>query len=120
MASLDVKPEDVQVHADVLALVEAAVDAGRSLPWSMLLVAAIAVNTDGPLTGLSALDGRSVSTAMRDAATDLLDLGLLATTPDGFTVTDQGRDQARQWNGAFSERLAAALALLKSTGFAAA
>ena len=111
MQTADAAVSDYEVHADVLALIEAAHVGEARLPWSSLIAAALAA-TPHQLPGLAGLHGRRVPLTIRDAVTDLLDLGLLGTSPQGFFITEQGKTTLRVWNGTFSPRLEAARALL--------
>lgn len=112
MTSTETDVSAVEVHADVLALVEASQKLGRRLPWSTLVAIAATVAADSALSGLAGLHGRRVARTAREAVTDLIDLGLLTASTDGFDVTEAGAQRARAWNGGFSVRLEAALAAL--------
>jgi hypothetical protein len=114
MRKWDEALDEVPVHADVVALVEAfQVQTGRSMPWSVLLAAAASVPNEHELLMVSrALAGR-VSEAVSDAVTDLLDQGLLTTGPVGLKVTERGQQAIRVWNGAYKSRLVAAEAVVR-------
>lgn len=107
---------DVEVHANVLALVEAYMTAtDRPIPWATLLAAAVAVPADHPLLRIGA--GRRVPAPVlvRDAVTDLMGLDLVATGTSGLRVTDAGCRLVRDWNGDYSPRLEAAEKLLRES-----
>lgn len=117
MQTVDAAVADYEVHADVLALVEAAQEQHARLPWSSLVAAALAA-TDAALTGLAGLQGRRVPPSLLDAVTDLLDLGLLETSPQGLLITQRGKHRLRDWNGTFTPRLEAARVLLQDAHLA--
>lgn len=113
MRTAQVDPDEVAVHATILALVESySRAAGSPAPWAILLDAAAAVPTDHPLLNIAAGTGRRLSVTVSDAVADLLTLGLLETGPRGLQITAQGAETVRDWNGKYSQRLEAASVLL--------
>lgn len=109
MTSSDVEITEVEVHADVLAFVEAYTErAGTAMPWAALLAAAGAVPPDHPLLRIGQRHGRGVAASVSDAVSDLMKLGLLVTGTDGLRITEDGCAAVRKWNGAYKDRLAAA------------
>lgn len=106
---------DVEVHANVLALVEAYGEEtkGRAIPWASLLAAAAAVPSDHALLRIST-SGRT-PVVVRDAVTDLMNLGLMETGTRGLRITEAGCQLAREWNGDYSPRRAAARQLLQDS-----
>lgn len=104
---------DVQVHANVLALIEAYMKAASvPMPWSTLLAAASAVPADHELLQIRADVTARTAAVVRDAVMDLLSLGLVRTGPLGLDITEAGRELARSWNGEYRRRLEAADAFL--------
>lgn len=113
MRTAHVDPDEVAVHATILALVESYAEAvGSPAPWAILLDAAASVPDDHELLNVAAGTGRRLSVTVSDAVADLLTLGLLATGPRGLQITAKGTDEIRAWNGKYSRRLDAASALL--------
>jgi len=116
MTTPDAPITEVEVHADVLALIEAYTDAtDKAMPWSTLLAAAGAVPADHGLLRVGVRQGRGVTATVSDAVTDLLKLGLLVTGPEGLRITPAGCEAVRAWNGAYKQRLIAASDTLVSS-----
>ncbi|MFC7495571.1 MULTISPECIES: hypothetical protein [unclassified Nocardioides] len=115
MTSADAALLEVEVHANVLALIEAYTKAvGTSMPWATLLAAASATPLGHELLSIRVAPGIRVTSVVRDAVSDLLSLGLVETGPAGLHITDSGCDMVRGWNGEYRRRLEAAETLLRS------
>lgn len=107
----------VRVQATILALVEAYTGPGdRSMPWAKLLAAASAVPHDHELLTVPSRPGLRVPVTVSDALGDLLGLGLIKAGPQGLSITDEGCQTVRNWNGEYTSRLDAARVLLAESG----
>lgn len=118
MTRADEAIDDVQVQADVLALIEAFTSGTTSvaMPWPALVGAVAGVPSGHPVLHIGSRAGHHIPGIVGDAITDLLTLGLVETGPKGLHITASGCSAARDWNGKYRERLEAAKELLAGVG----
>lgn len=100
-------------HANVMALVKAFEE---PVPWALLLEVVTRLQRSAPEVALGEIPLSRIDAALLDVVTDLRSLGLLDVRPVGTVFTDAGEDTIREWNGQFTERLAAAKAALLTLG----